>query len=177
MVFLKLFKGMTILIEMLTFLKENKGFILFGVWITVEIILFALTITSSLLLFSGCETVNSCNYQVNTIITPDNYTLYSYEYLLNNRTGCGMWCTEPYNISTCPLNDSPCTVTPFVRDFCSYNGFNNLFYCRNEFYDKMFIGCLIPMLALMAAGCIIAYTYPKRRKTEETTPLYSQSQP
>jgi len=161
---------------MLAFIKEHKAGIAIGTWFVIEMILLALTTTSAVLLYSGCEIIKSCNYQVDIIKTPDNYTLYAYEYLLNGRSGCREWCNEPYNISTCPINGSICYITPFVRNYCSVYGFDRLFYCINETYNAMFISCFILFLSFLVTAFVVVCTYPKKHTGEETTPIYSGSQ-
>lgn len=82
---------------------------------------------------SGCPGVKSCTYELYSIDL-GNETFYGYFYVINNQSGCGKWCPNNHNISTCPVNNGTCTVTKDIRRYCYYQGFEELFGCYN--YEK-----------------------------------------
>jgi|SRR5581483_1042105 len=103
---------------------------------------------------AGCPCID-CVYELYDMQF-DNETLYGYFYIINNRTGCGRWCSDNRNISTCPINNSTCEVTRDVKRYCYYQGFQDLFGCYNYAKYAWSIVCITlfvcAVLSVIIAG-------------------------
>lgn len=150
-------------------LVKNKGNILFGILSCVLLACMTATIICLILAYQGCEDVKSCTYSIGNIESPDCIVFY-YEYVINNRTGCRMWCQNPMDWASCPMDGSSCDVTHFVRDYCKYNGFADFFDCGDNVYYtiSMMFGLVTVVIAISSLFILCSW---KKDYNEETVPL------
>lgn len=111
-------------------------------------------ITLFFYIHEGCPKVNSCNYQIRSVDT-ENSTLYKFTYVINDQYTCSNFCINPLDVSSCPTNNTSCSVTSNVSDFCRHQGFEQLFsHCINKRNLMLLIACGIAT----ALGLVITVT-------------------
>lgn len=154
-------------------LNEHKSFVFMGLWAFFALAFLTLMTTFFFLVYSGCNDVKSCVYDIQSHTNID-CVIFSYQWIINNRSGCGMWCDNPFDQATCPQVGSQCQITPVVRDYCKYQGFADLFDCSNETYSALALMFLIATFLTILIGALIMMTWKRREPTlNETTPLYA----
>jgi hypothetical protein len=101
-------------------------------------------ITLFFYIHQGCPEVSSCNYQIRSINSEANNdsTLYTFVYVINNQYTCSNFCIDPLDMSSCPTNNTSCSVTSDVSDFCRHQGYEKLFsHCINNRNLSFLIMC------------------------------------
>jgi hypothetical protein len=128
----------------------------------------------------GCPKVDSCYYQVTTfgVEVSNTSTVYSYYYVINNQYMCSNFCTNPLDIVSCPTNGTTCDVTDEVKDFCKYQGFDNLFKpCYNNTYFWVENLCYFLMVLSLVSTCCCAKISYDEGKNIAATRSYNASLP
>ena len=135
------------------------------------LISMTLTVIFLILTYQGCEEVKSCVYSLGNIESPDCIVFY-YEYVINNRTGCRMWCSNPMDWASCPLDGSSCDVTHFVHDYCKYNGFSDIFDCGDSsYYTVSMMFALITVISGISGLMFLCTWRGNATDSEETIPF------
>lgn len=133
-----------------------------------------MTVLFTSLSYYDCKNMESCVYSVNSTSDPD-CIIYYYELVINNRTGCRTWCADPLDFQSCPIDGDSCQITEFVRDYCKYQGFAEIFDCWNETYYVIGIICCTITIALCVGGFVMLCAINnKEEESEETTPLVAK---
>src|SRR5581483_2773833 len=140
-----------------TNLNITRNSLILVIWTASLLFTVIMTITFSIIAYSGCQDVKSCVYSLGTIPDPDCLMFY-YEWVINNRTGCKMWCDNPHNWATCPQDGSICIITRFVRDYCQYYGFADLFNCGDNAYRTISLMFGLLTLVLTISGLSLLCT-------------------
>lgn len=123
----------------------------------------------------GCPKVHSCNYQISSTM---NSSLYTYYYVINDQYLCSNFCTNPLDVTSCPVNNSVCDITDEIKDFCKYQGFSHLFNpCYNTTMFWLFILCLWLLLIFIgASGFCFKISYDVSRNSEQSARNYNPEQ-
>lgn len=154
-------------------IKQHKFKIYLCIWGFVELSLLALMMTFLFLVDSDCRYAKTCTYMVQNHTNID-CEIFSYQLIINGRTGCEMWCNDPFNVTTCPEDGGTCQITEPVRDYCKYHGFADLFDCYNYFYYELGLAFFALLCMGMPIGSIGALYYHSPTTTlNERMPLYS----
>jgi len=130
----------------------------------ISLLLFAGSLTGVILLSfhldDGCPKVESCYYQVQSSVYM-NITLYRYYYGINNQWTCSDFCSNPLDLSSCPVNNSQCYVTDEIGDFCKYHGFEHLFKpCFNDPNTWLQFMCGVCMVVFILCSCLcVKFSY------------------
>jgi hypothetical protein len=131
-------------------LSKQLFLVFCGAICTVSIILFMLALTKS---GTTCTHIESCYYNVSKIPSGNTF-VYSYQYVINNRYGCGNWCNEPMFFLSCPPDGYMCEVTQQVIDYCYYYGFEDL---RSKCVDIKYTVLYFMSIFIFAISAILGY--------------------
>lgn len=93
---------------------------------------------------SGCENLGNCTFRVRS----DGY-FFLFDFVVAGRSRCELFCTDPANISSCPVNGSTCQITSSVRRKCFHQGLGEILNCFNTGYV---IGVIVTGAIFLAAS-------------------------
>lgn len=94
---------------------------------------------------SGCDDVRNCTYRVRT----DGF-FYLFDYMIAGKSRCELFCTDPNDISSCPVNGSACLITSWVKRRCFHQALGQMLNCLNT-------GSVI---GVVVTGAIFLMTFP-----------------
>lgn len=158
-----------------TWINNHKELILLCLWGFFVLSCITLMSTFFFLMDAECDYIKNCVYTVQAHEYMD-CVAFSYQWVINNRSGCGLWCDDPFNSTSCPTPGSTCGVTSLMAAYCKDHGFGDIFACRNEHYYSLGLFFLIIAFMTMLIGAYVSLYY-KHKSTQstinETTPLYS----